>query len=154
MLLLSRFSCVWLFATSQMAAHQAPPSLGFSRQEHWSGLPFPSPMHESEKWKVKVKSLSRVRLFSTPWTAALQAPPTPLPSLVLTHMVPQVGNYQQLSFAYQVQLVSSFCQGDRFIFSQIPFFLSFLVAFACNFRLKLRFCFCNLFWTFRLGWSF
>ena len=27
-------------------AHQAPPSLGFSRQEHWSGLPFPSPMHE------------------------------------------------------------------------------------------------------------
>jgi len=31
-----------------MAAHKAPPSLGFSRQEHWSGLPFPSPMHESE----------------------------------------------------------------------------------------------------------
>ena len=31
-----------------MAAHQVPPSLGFSRQEHWSGLPFPSPMHESE----------------------------------------------------------------------------------------------------------
>ena len=27
------------------------PSLGFSRQEHWGGLPFPSPMHESEKWK-------------------------------------------------------------------------------------------------------
>ena len=32
-------------------SHQAPPSLGFSRQEHWSGLPFPSPMHENEKWK-------------------------------------------------------------------------------------------------------
>ena len=31
-----------------MAAHQAPPSLGFSRQEHWSGLPFPSPMCKSE----------------------------------------------------------------------------------------------------------
>jgi len=31
-----------------MAAHQAPPSLGFSRQEHWSGLPLPSPVHESE----------------------------------------------------------------------------------------------------------
>jgi len=28
---------------------QVLPSLGFSRQEHWSGLPFPSPMHESEK---------------------------------------------------------------------------------------------------------
>ena len=34
-----------------MAAHQAPLSLGFSRQEHWSGLPFSSPMHDSEKWK-------------------------------------------------------------------------------------------------------
>ena len=33
-----------------MAAHQAPPSLGFSRQEHWSGVPFPSPMHYSENW--------------------------------------------------------------------------------------------------------
>ena len=51
LLLLSRFSCVRLCATPEMAAHQSPPSLGFSRQEHWSGLPFPSPMHESEKWK-------------------------------------------------------------------------------------------------------
>ena len=34
-----------------MAAHQAPLSLGFSRQEHQSGLPFPSPMRESGKWK-------------------------------------------------------------------------------------------------------
>ena len=49
LLLLSRFSRVQLCATPEMAAHQAPPSLGFSRQEHWSGLPFPSPMHESEK---------------------------------------------------------------------------------------------------------
>ena len=31
-----------------MAAHQAPLSMGFSRQEHWSGLPFPPPMHASE----------------------------------------------------------------------------------------------------------
>ena len=48
LLLLSRFSRVRLCATPQTAAHQALPSLGFSRQEHWSGLPFPSPMHESE----------------------------------------------------------------------------------------------------------
>ena len=45
----SRSSRVRLSATPETAAHQAPPSLGFSRQEHWSGLPFPSPMHESEK---------------------------------------------------------------------------------------------------------
>ena len=51
LLLLSHFSCVQLYATPKTAAHQAPLSLGFSRQEHWSGLPFPSPMHENEKWK-------------------------------------------------------------------------------------------------------
>ena len=43
-----------------MAAHQAPLSLGFSRQEHWSGLPFPPPMNE-------VKSESEVtQLCPTP----------------------------------------------------------------------------------------
>ena len=42
LLLRSHFSHVWLCVT---------PALGFSRQEHWSGLPFPSPTHKSEKWK-------------------------------------------------------------------------------------------------------
>ena len=50
LLWLSRISPVRLCATTKTAAYQTPPSLGFSRQEHWSGLPFPSPMHESEKW--------------------------------------------------------------------------------------------------------
>ena len=68
------FSRVRLCVTPLTAAHQAPPSLGFSRQEHWSGLPFPSPMHESAR--VKVKSLSHVWLLATPWTAAYQAPPS------------------------------------------------------------------------------
>ena len=45
LLLLSRFSRVRLCATPEMAAHQASPSLGFSRQEDWSGLPFPSPIY-------------------------------------------------------------------------------------------------------------
>ena len=43
LLLLCHFSRVRLCATPQMAAHQAALSLGFSRQEYWSGLPFPSP---------------------------------------------------------------------------------------------------------------
>ena len=54
MLLPSRFSRVRLCVTPQMAAHQALPSLGFPRQEYWSGLPFPSPIkmlgrHNSEQ---------------------------------------------------------------------------------------------------------
>ena len=44
LLLLSRFSRVQLCATPETAAHQAPPSLGFSRQEYWSGQPFPTPL--------------------------------------------------------------------------------------------------------------
>ena len=40
--MLSCFSRVRLSATLRTAAHQAPPSTGFSRQEYWSGLPFPS----------------------------------------------------------------------------------------------------------------
>ena len=73
LLLLSRFSRVRLCATPEMAAHQALLSLGFSRQEHRSGLPFPSPMHESEKWKW---SCSVLFDFAIPWTAAYQAPPS------------------------------------------------------------------------------
>ena len=41
--MLSHFSCVQLFATLWTVARQAPLSMGFSRQEYWSGLPFPSP---------------------------------------------------------------------------------------------------------------
>ena len=51
----------------RVAAHQAPPSLGFSRQEHWSGLPLPSPMHESEKWKW-----SRSVMSDSLWPHGLQ----------------------------------------------------------------------------------
>ena len=43
--------------------------LGFPRQEHWSGLPFPSPMHESEKGKVK--SLSPVPTLHDPMDCSL-----------------------------------------------------------------------------------
>ena len=105
------------FATPWTAAYQAPPTMGFSRQEYWSGLPLPSaaaaakslqqcptlcdPIDGSPpgspvpgllqartlewvaisfsnawKWKVKGKSLSRVRLLATPWTAAYRAPPS------------------------------------------------------------------------------
>ena len=51
LLLLSCFSRVRLCVTPETAAHQASLSLGFSRQGHWCGLPFPSPVQESEKWK-------------------------------------------------------------------------------------------------------
>ena len=83
LLLLSRFSRVQLCTTPQTAAHQAPLSLGFSRQEYWSGFPFPSPAAQLagyykncvlKPFKIKLKLLlllllscfSCVRLFATP----------------------------------------------------------------------------------------
>ena len=101
---LKSLSRVWLFATPWTVAHQAPPSMGFSRQEYWSGLPFPSgnlpnpgielrsPAFQADALtseppgnldlysylflKMRVKSLSCVRLFATSWTVAHQAPPS------------------------------------------------------------------------------
>ena len=55
-----------------MAAHQFPPSLGFFRQEHWSGLPFPSPMHKSESEIAQSCPTPR----NPTRTVAHQAPPS------------------------------------------------------------------------------
>ena len=63
LLLLSRFSRVRLCVTPQMAAHQAPQSLGFSRQEHWSGLPFPSPISYYSQLKI-LQILTPLRIKS------------------------------------------------------------------------------------------
>ena len=43
-LMLSHFSRVWFYTTPWTAAYQAPRSMGFSRQEYWSGVPLPSPL--------------------------------------------------------------------------------------------------------------
>ena len=53
LLLLSHFSCVWLCLTPWTAAHQAPLSTGFSRQEYWSGLPVPSPWQRANVYKER-----------------------------------------------------------------------------------------------------
>ena len=54
------FSLVRLFRTPWTVAHQAPPSTGFSRQEYWRGLPFPSPGYLLDPGME-------------PWSPALQA---------------------------------------------------------------------------------
>ena len=58
MLLLSCFSRVRLCATPETATHQAPPSLGFSRQEYWSGLPFPSPIEMAISYNNYIRASS------------------------------------------------------------------------------------------------
>ena len=61
-------SRVWLFMTPWTAAYQAPPSMGFSRQEYWSGLPLPSPF----EWLIGVKRFeAQICLSSTKWSRFL-----------------------------------------------------------------------------------
>ena len=102
MCMLSCFRCVWLFATLWIVACQAPLSMGFSRQEYWSGLPSPPPgslpypgievmslmspalsgrfFTSSTSWEAPIKGcevvklLSHVQLFVIPWTVVYQAP--------------------------------------------------------------------------------
>ena len=106
-----------------MAAHQAPPSLGFSRQEHWSGLlPFPSPMHESEKWKW-----SPVQLLATPWTAAYQAPP----SMGFSSKSTGVDCHCLLHFKYY-QYSNTSCFIFQSIFARICANLLLLCLTLCN----------------------
>ena len=57
-------SCVQLFTTPWTAVHQAPPSMGFSRQEYWSGLPLPSPSQttgEDTKRRTKREITTKIR---------------------------------------------------------------------------------------------
>ena len=65
--LLSHFSRVWLFSTPWTAAHQAPPSMGFSRQEYWSGChwcyPFKIPYAKKPAIPVKLTPV-QVRMTS------------------------------------------------------------------------------------------
>ena len=70
----SRFSHVRLFVTLWTVAHQAPLSIGFSRQEYWSGLPCPSPGgHSRPRDRTRVSYISCMgrRFFTTsaPWEA-------------------------------------------------------------------------------------
>ena len=92
-------SCVQLSATPWTAAYQVPPSMGFSRQEHWSGVPLPSPMtsliklkrvyNYNHKQEKKCVSQKRCGSYNEPLPAPLAgefysnspgytaAPPTP-----------------------------------------------------------------------------
>ena len=55
--------CVWLLATPWTAAYQSPPSMGFSRQEYWSGVPLPSPWGDKSHNNSETNSFFFIRLL-------------------------------------------------------------------------------------------
>ena len=88
-------SRVWLFASLWIVACQVPPSMGFSRQEYWSGLPFPSPGDlpnpeikprspalQTDSLQPEPPGKFTNKFFVGPWK--LPRPPCPPSSLLLT----------------------------------------------------------------------
>ena len=117
LLLLNCSSHVQLCVTPEMAAHQALLSLGFSRQEYWSGLPFPSPMHA-----CMLSYFSHVWLCVTIWTVALQAP--------LSTGFSRQEYWSELPFPSLLLLLSHFscvwlCETPEMAAHQAPPFLGF-----------------------------
>ena len=70
-------SCVRLFATSWTTAYQAPPSMGFSRQEYWSGVPLPSPENNIVEYIKKshlnsyAKNMRKLLMYNGPLISIL-----------------------------------------------------------------------------------
>ena len=79
-------SRVWLLATPRTAAHQAPPSMGFSRQEYWSRVPLPSPFSRlgtetTPPWTlhwIRPVFLTRISSVWPPYYRRRQWHPTPV----------------------------------------------------------------------------
>ena len=66
-LFLPVLSCVWLFATPETVARQAPLPMEFSRQEHWSELPFPTPSYTHTYTYILGFGFSPHSVTAEPW---------------------------------------------------------------------------------------
>ena len=102
--LLSR---VWLFATPWTAAYWAPPSMGFSRQEYWSGLPLPSPqLHicERKDWTFSINIITWVFLW--PWASQVALVVKNLPAssrdIKDTSLIPESGVLQEMATHFSI----------------------------------------------------
>ena len=90
--LLSR---VWLFVTPWTIAYQASPSMGFSRQEYWSGLPLPSP----GDLLVQHRDRTRVSHVVGRWFYRLSHQGSPIYVYTHTHIFPEGGHGSPLQYS-------------------------------------------------------
>ena len=82
-------SHVRLLGTPWTAAHQAPPSMGFSRQEYWSGVPLPSPMWTMTLYSYKdLQSFLSADCVIVPWSETLDCACVLSPSVVVDSLQP------------------------------------------------------------------
>ena len=96
-----RFSCVWLFVIPWTVAHQLPLSMEFSRQEHWSRLPFPTPQDLPDP-EIKAASLASPalagRFFTTVPIGKLYTYIYPIFFIVFPYRSLQSTEYSSLSY--------------------------------------------------------
>ena len=116
---LSQFSCVWLFVTPWTVAHQAPLSMGFTRQEYGSGLPCPTPrIFPTQRWNLCLLSPALAG-----GVFAMEPCVRPLPN-------PVVSNAELLVLDLSEALATADCPG--FHVSLHPLGQSFSVPFAAS----------------------
>ena len=89
-------SHVRLFATPRTVAYQAPPSIGFSRQEYWSGVPFPSP--GTTKGKLKIYAATHV--LSPPPISVPLSPPDNHHAPFQSFFIQNTGSYITFLLCY------------------------------------------------------
>ena len=123
-------SRVRLFEIPWTAAHQAPPSMGFSRQEYWSGVPLPSPLSVLETNNSKFFSVQGRFLFSLSGVFFL-------PSLCMIHSLPLGEIFAQCHLLRDSILYQ---------FIKLPFCILLFCAFFFGFYyicIGLGFCLCH-----------
>ena len=96
-------SCVWLFATRWTVAYQAPLSMGFSRQEYWSGLLFPSPGGlPNPGIKPRSPTLEGDTLTSEPPGGTIIIKSNPIPTVWVTHKLENNNTKEVLAVLWRI----------------------------------------------------
>ena len=130
MLLLSRFTCVRLCDPIDGSPLGSPiPEILQARILEWVAISFAS----AWKWKVKVKSLSRVRLHATPWTVAQQAPPS------MGFFQPRVLEWGAIAFSLRLKSSPTSQKGSLFHFIWHPLFWMIPVLWLSFFEILFSF---------------
>ena len=111
---LSCFSCVWLFVTQWTLARQAPLSTGFSRQEHWSGLPSPPPNPGIQPRSLKSSVLTD-GFFTTKHHLGILSFPILMVALIIiiTSTNPSTTNYVKITSIYFCTNILGFPNGTN-----------------------------------------
>ena len=115
-------SHVRLFATPWTAAYQAPPSMGFSRQEYWSGVPLPSPEWSWQPCQNHLTIYVRVYLW------ALYS--IPLVDMSVFMQILHCFDYSSFIVNFEIRK----CESSRFVLFKIVWLLEVLLRFHLNFR--------------------